>query len=127
MAKRSATAAVPVNPAFIPDSWSNRSRLNRPSAFRDMVRTVAIYSVAAVSAFWVGESFVLQNSVVFIPAHLQSGDFWPPDHGYCRECGDRLIPQVDELSACRHCEHCNVSYRHESLPATVELQQQIWK
>lgn len=91
-------------------------------------RVVAAYCAVATCVVWIAETLLLKDVFEYAPADADRRDeFWAPDHGYCRQCGDPLIPMVDELSACRHCTRCNVSYRHKSLPATVEMQEQVWK
>ena len=52
---------------------------------------------------------------------------WAPNYSRCRTCGGALVPMVDELSACRRCERCQVSFRHQSLPKTIEEMDQVWK
>jgi len=80
-----------------------------------------------VAAIWLGENFlsnVGQSSGVF---WLAGEDWWAPNQGRCASCGGALVPLEDEVSACRHCPQCNVSYRHNSLPQTLEEQERIWK
>ena len=58
---------------------------------------------------------------------LEGRSWWAPDYGKCSSCGDDLKPVVDSISACRYCDRCGISFRHKSLPATVEQQEEVWR
>lgn len=89
---------------------------------------LVLFGVAAGGAFWFGETLLPPHAATDAGAFwLQGQSAWAPDYGRCRQCGSVLTPRIDELSACRHCEVCNVSYRHNSLPPTLEEQERVWK
>jgi hypothetical protein len=100
----------------------------RTATARKIIRTLVVFVVAAGGAIWVGERLLPRQVGVDAPAFwLEGQSWWAPDYGRCTRCGGTLTPRVDELSACRHCPRCNVSFRHQSLPKTIEEMDRVWK
>jgi hypothetical protein len=99
-----------------------RSTTPRSSLWK-VARSVFMYAAIAGVAIVYGES---QRTTPFDPSGgvfwLAGESWWAPDQGYCPHCGVVLVPKVDSVGACRHCENCDVAYRHKTLPATLELQ-----
>lgn len=97
-------------------------------ALTNAARVLVLFGIAAGGAIWIGEKLLPPHAATDAGAFwLQGQSPWAPDYGRCRQCGSVLVPQIDELSACRHCEVCNVSYRHKSLPPTLEEQDRVWR
>lgn len=92
------------------------------------MRLLVVCAVVAAVTIWFGEKYLPPQMGTELGAFwLQGQSPWAPDNGRCRQCGSVLVPRVDALSACRHCEFCNVSYRHQSLPKTLQEQERVWK
>jgi len=95
---------------------------------RKALRVLLIVVITGGTAVWFGERLqphaLNQNGGMF----WQEGHGpWATDYGRCAGCGEVLVPRVDMISACRHCQRCNASYRHPDLPKSLEEQELIWK
>lgn len=105
----------------------HRNDVVRSSRWK-IARFSILYAVLGGAAILYGETQLEQSTVqpngVF---WLEGRGWWAPDYGQCCFCGSDLIPRVDEASACRHCEHCILDFRHKSLPKTLEEQERVWK
>jgi hypothetical protein len=107
-----------------------RCRLPRISlrVLSQVAKTMLLFALLAGGAIWFGEALLPPHAINEHGAFWMQGHSpWAPDDGRCRHCGSLLVARVDVLSACRHCERCNVSFRHKSLPQTLEEQERIWK
>jgi len=114
--------------AFWTDFRRQSSRSALGQALANAACVLVLFGVAAGGAFWFGEALLPPHAGSDAGAFwLQGQSAWAPDYGRCRQCGSVLTPRIDELSACRHCEVCNVSYRRHSLPPTLEEQERVWK
>jgi hypothetical protein len=102
---------------------------SRPrTSWRKFARFSVLYAALAGAAVLYGES--QQGFSLSRPKGafwLEGRSWWAPDYGRCSFCGDDLIPTVDAISACRHCQRCGTDYRHKSFPATIEEQERVWK
>lgn len=96
------------------------------STIRKIATTLAIYIPLAGAAVLYGETQLTPQA--------RQGFYWSEDRGWCatdfRECcrcGDTLVDNVDGISAYRHCQRCELRYRHPTLPATLEEQYRVWQ
>ncbi|MBL8851568.1 MAG: hypothetical protein JNG89_17930 [Planctomycetaceae bacterium] len=95
---------------------------------RSFVRAGILYAVLAGGVIWTCEHYLGKTSEIHAPMFWLSGHSpWAPDESLCPWCGGTLVARVDSFSACRHCEHCQVSFRHRSLPKTIEDQESVWR
>lgn len=108
-------------------AWSRSSRQPAPTWVR-IVQVLLAFGLVAGAAIWTGENWLVPQTEHRFSAFGLAGEvLWGPDYHRCAQCGGMLIPRVDLLSACRHCAACDVSYRHQSLPQTLEEQDKVWK
>jgi hypothetical protein len=87
-----------------------------------------LYAALAIGVIYLCETHL--RTPVVEPASmfwLDGQSPWAPDENLCPWCGSELTARVDAFSACRHCERCGVSFRHKSLPSTLEEQARVWK
>jgi len=105
-----------------------RTRRIRERTPWKVIRVSLYVLLIAGAAIGFGEGYLSRMGGHTSGFYWVSGeDWWAPNRGQCAWCGADLIPMVDEASACRHCRRCKVSFRHKSLPATLEEQEQVWK
>ena len=98
------------------------------TSWRKFARFSVLYAALAGAAVLYGEPQAgFSLSISKGSFWLEGRSWWAPDYGQCNCCGSELVPSLDAISASRRCEKCGIDFRHKSLPATIEEQEQVWR